>query len=106
MSPATWQERDFVLGMGQLWSVPKALLRGSLTAQQEAALGKLVEHRAVVETAEDYRLTDEAVGYHFSIANEFVTREQAMRNVGYLRSMPREIVWRAEKKDEMPAQAS
>ena len=104
MTDTTWQERDFVLGMGQLWSVPKALLREPLSAQQEAALEKLVAHGAVAETASDYRLTDAAVGYHFSIANEFVTPHQAARNVGYLRSMPREIVWRASS--PRPAEAS
>ena len=100
MTPAVWQERDFVLGMGQLWSVPKALLREPLSPRQEAALEKLVAHGAVEETPDEWRLTPEAVGYHFSIANEFVTRDQAVRNVGYLRSMPKEIVWRAGKKDE------
>jgi oxygen-independent coproporphyrinogen-3 oxidase len=95
MTDATWQERDFVLGLGQLWSVPKALLREPLSAQQEAALEKLLEYGAIAESADEYRLTDEAIGYHFSIANEFVTPQQVARNVGYLRSMPREIVWKA-----------
>jgi coproporphyrinogen III oxidase-like Fe-S oxidoreductase len=94
----TWQERDFVLGMGQLWSVPKSLLRGPLSAQQEAALDKLVRHGAIQETAQDFRLTEAAVGYHFSIANEFVTRRQLGRNVGYLRSMPKEIAWSPARK--------
>jgi coproporphyrinogen III oxidase-like Fe-S oxidoreductase len=97
MSDSTWQERDFVLGMGQLWSVPKALLREPLSAQQEAALEKLLRHGAVRETPADYALTDDAIGYHFSIANEFVAPEQAARNVDYLRSLPREIVWKAAR---------
>ena len=95
MTAEVWQERDFVLGMGQLWSVPKALLRMPLSPQQDVALKKLIEHGAVVETDTEYRLTEDAVGYHFSIANEFVAREQTARNVGYLRSIQREIVWRA-----------
>ncbi|MBI3767050.1 MAG: radical SAM protein [Deltaproteobacteria bacterium] len=102
VTPATWQERDFVLGMGQLWSVPKALLTGPLTAQQGAALEKLIRHGAMVETEHEYRLTEDAVGYHFSIANEFVTPEQTARNVGYLRSISKEIVWRAGSRTEMP----
>jgi hypothetical protein len=88
-----------VLGMGQLWSVPKELLRRPLSPQQDAALGRLVEHGAVVEPDTDYRLAESTVGYHFSIANEFVTREQAARNINYLRSIRREIVWRAGRLD-------
>lgn len=95
---ATWQERDFVLGLGQLWSVPKSLLRRNLSAQQENALERLVGFGLIEETPAEYRLTESAVGYHFSIANEFVTRHQKGRNVGYLRSMPREIAWNASRK--------
>lgn len=91
---ATWQERDFVLGLGQLWNVPKSLLREELSAAQKAAIEKLVHHGALIETETEFRLTEEAIGYHFSVANEFVTPRQFSRNVGYLRAMPGEIVWR------------
>ncbi|MDG2308855.1 MAG: coproporphyrinogen-III oxidase family protein [Candidatus Binatia bacterium] len=98
VSDPTWQERDFVLGMGQLWSVPKDLLRGPLTPQQDAALDKLIGHGAVVETEDEYRLADDAIGYHFSVAGEFQTKQEVGRNVGYLRSMPSEIVWNSSRK--------
>ncbi len=98
VSDRTWQERDFVLGMGQLWSVPKSLLRDALSPQQDAALEKLIAHGAVVETPEEYRLSEDAVGYHFSVASEFQTQEELGRNVGYLRSMPSEIVWNSSRK--------
>lgn len=91
MSDATWQERDFVLGLGQLWTVPKTLLREPLSAQQTEKLARLIEHGAVEETADEYRLTDAAVGYHFSISNEFVAREELARNIGYMRSIRSEI---------------
>ncbi len=98
VSDETWQERDFVLGLGQLWSVPKELLRAPLSPQQDAALGKLIAHGAVVETADEYRLSKDAVGYHFSVAGEFQTKREIGRNVGYLRSMPSEIVWNSSRK--------
>lgn len=94
----TWQERDFVLGLGQLWSVPKALLRRPLSEQQQIGIEKLLRHGVLEETADEYRLTEDAVGYHFSAANEFVTARQLGRNVGYIRSMPREIVWNTSRK--------
>jgi coproporphyrinogen III oxidase-like Fe-S oxidoreductase len=91
MSDATWQQRDFVLGLGQLWSVPKSLLRQPLSAHQEQTLERLIQHGAVAETADEYRLTDAAVGYHFSISNEFVVRDELARNIGYMRSIRAEI---------------
>jgi len=93
LDDATWQERDFVLGLGQLWSVPKRLLRLPLSSQQERALEVLIAHGAIEERADEFRLTEAAVGYHFSIAGEFVTEAQVGRNVGYLRAMPKEIAW-------------
>lgn len=98
VSDTTWQERDFVLGLGQLWSVPKALLREPLSPQQDAALEKLIAHGAIVDAGEEYRLSDDAVGYHFSVASEFQTEREVGRNIGYLRSMPDEIVWNSSRK--------
>lgn len=98
VSDTTWQERDFVLGLGQLWSVPKALLREPLSPQQESALEKLTAHGALVDDEKEYRIADDAVGYHFSIASEFQTQREIGRNVGYLRSMPSEIVWNSSRK--------
>ena len=91
LGDATWQERDFVLGLGQLWNVPKALLRLPLSAQQEQVLERLIAHGAVEETGDSYRLTDAAIGYHFSISNEFVARDEFARNIGYMRSIRAEI---------------
>jgi len=91
ISDETWQERDFVIGLGQLWSVPKRLLRCPLSAQQEEVLERMVSHDAMLETDDEYRLTDDAIGYHFSIAHEFVPRDQVARNIGYVRSIRSEI---------------
>lgn len=88
---ATWQERDFVLGLGQLWSLPKELLRGPLSAQQSEVLERMIAHGAVEETPAEYRLTPAAVGYHFSISNEFVARDEFARNIGYMRAIRAEI---------------
>lgn len=104
MTDATWQERDFVLGLGQLWSVPKSLLREPLSAQQREKLDRLVQHGGVEETAGEYRLTDAAVGYHFSISNEFVAREELARNIGYMRSIRSEIA-RSGRRPAAPARA-
>jgi coproporphyrinogen III oxidase-like Fe-S oxidoreductase len=103
LDDATWQERDFVLGLGQLWSVPKALLRTPLTGHQETVLERLVRHGAVAETAEDYRLTDDAVGYHFSISNEFVVPKEMSRNIGYLRAIRSEIDRRKRRERRIAA---
>ncbi|HZR82205.1 MAG TPA: radical SAM protein [Candidatus Binatia bacterium] len=100
----TWQERDFVLGLGQLWSVPKSLLRGPLSDHQEQVVERLVAHGALEETADEYRLTDGAVGYHFSIAHEFVPRHQVGRNVGYLRAIRAEVDRRRRR--QRPGEAS
>lgn len=103
VSDETWQERDFVLGLGQLWSVPKSLLRARLTPQQESSLEKLIAHGALLDTPDEYRLSDDAIGYHFSIAGEFQTQQEIGRNVGYLRSMPSEIVWNSSRKRKRAA---
>lgn len=101
-----WQERDFVVRLGQLWSVPKRLLRAPLSEQQETLLAKFIQHGAMEETDAEYRLTQDAVGYHFSISSEFVTPEQRSRNVGYLRSIRSEIGWnRAQKRAGSPTSA-
>lgn len=107
LTDATWQERDFVVRLGQLWSVSKKLLRLPLSEQQETLLERLMKHGAIEETADEYRLTEAAVGYHFSISSEFVTPEQRSRNVGYLRSIRSEIGWRkgAERRATSPVAA-
>lgn len=87
----TWQERDFVVRLGQLWSVPKKLLRVPLSAQQEHLLERFIEHGVMEETPEEYRLTETAIGYHFSIASQFVPPTQRSRNISYLRSIHSEI---------------
>jgi coproporphyrinogen III oxidase-like Fe-S oxidoreductase len=105
MDDETWQERDFVLGLGQLWSVPKSLLRGPLSAQQQDVLERLLDHGAVEETDDEFRLTDAAVGYHFSISNEFVVRSEMTRNIGYLRSIRSEIDRRRRRERRAAHQA-
>ncbi len=103
---ATWQERDFVVRLGQLWSVPKKLLRVPLSEQQETLLERFLRHGAMEETDDAYRLTEEAVGYHFSISSEFVTPHQRSRNIGYLRSIRSEIGWnRTQKRAAAPSTA-
>jgi coproporphyrinogen III oxidase-like Fe-S oxidoreductase len=94
LEDSTWQERDFVLGLGQLWSVPKALLREPLSDQQAEVIDRLCRHDALAETADSFRLTESAVGYHFSISNEFVVRDEMTRNIGYVRSIRSEIARR------------
>lgn len=106
LTDETWQERDFVVRLGQLWSVPKRLLRVPLSQQQEALLERFIRHGAMEETEVDYRLTDAAIGYHFSIASEFVTPEQRSRNVGYLRSIRSEIGWSRVRNVEPPSSAA
>lgn len=105
LTDETWQERDFVVRLGQLWSVPKHLLRGPLSEQQDELIQRFIAHGAMEETDTEYRLTEEAVGYHFSISSEFVTPEQRSRNVGYLRSIRSEIGWNRTKSVAAPSSA-
>ena len=72
MTPAMWQERDFVLGMGQLWSVPKALLRRPLSPQQDAALTRLYADPELIGKGTHYELTSGALELAYGKpANDF-----------------------------------
>jgi coproporphyrinogen III oxidase-like Fe-S oxidoreductase len=74
-----WIERNLVQGFSRALVLPKSLLGGALDEKYSLAMDKLKQHELVVETEDEYKLTDKANGYVFNIAQEFMSRDNKKR---------------------------
>lgn len=79
MKRSDWVERDFVQGLTRALVLPKDLVIDAMEERYFPIIKKLEEHGLLCETETEYRLTNDANGYVFNIASEFMSKENKKR---------------------------